>query len=255
MRVLVSGGAPLRAETARFFEGIGVRMLEGYGLTEFPVISVNRPDRWRIGSVGAALPDIEVRIAEDGEILARGPSLMRGYFGHPASTAEAIDPEGWFHTGDIGSLSPEGFIHITDRKKDIIVLANGKNVAPQPIEGKLKESPFISEVVLIGDKRNALVALVVPAMDRLKEWGAAQGLPIEAIPEFVERVEVRRLIKQEIAGRSETLADFERVKRFAVMPAPFTIEGGELTPTLKVRRRAVAAKYADVIERITGEQA
>ncbi|MGC8669469.1 MAG: AMP-dependent synthetase/ligase [Chthonomonadales bacterium] len=250
IRFLVAGGAPLDARTFVFFQAIGVNILEGYGLTELPVISVNRPGRQRQGTVGEILPGIEVRIAEDGEILARGPSLMRGYFGRPQDTAQAIDAEGWFRTGDIGVLSNDGYLKITDRKKDIIVLANGKNVAPQPIEASLKTSPYISEAVLFGDRSNAIVAVIVPAFDRLKEWARNQQLPASSNAELVKLPEVRKLIKGELDRLSDALADFERIKRFALVPGPFSIEGGELTPTLKVKRRAIAQKYADVLEQL-----
>lgn len=251
IRFLVAGGAPLSAATFVFFQAIGVNILEGYGLTELPVISVNRPGRQRQGTVGEILPGIEVRMAGDGEILATGPSLMRGYFGRPKDTAEAIDAEGWFHTGDVGELSEDGYLKITDRKKDIIVLANGKNVAPQPIEARLKTSPFIAEAVLFGDRSNAIVALIVPAFDRLKEWARAQELPVKDPADLIDRAEVRKLIKGEVDRLSQPLADFERIKRFALVPGPFTIDGGELTPTLKVKRKAIAQKYAQVLETLT----
>jgi len=251
IRFLVAGGAPLDARTFTFFQAIGVNILEGYGLTELPVISVNRPGRQRRGTVGELLPGIEARIAEDGEILAKGPSLMRGYFGKPEDTAQVIDPEGWFHTGDIGELTSDGYLKITDRKKDIIVLANGKNVAPQPIEAKLKTSPYIAEAVLFGDRSNAIVAVIVPALDRLREWARSQQLPTTDMQELVARPEVRALIKRELDRLSDGLADFERIKRFALVPNPFTIEGGELTPTLKVKRRIVAQKYSAIVEQLT----
>jgi long-chain acyl-CoA synthetase len=246
-RFLVTGGAPLPPETGAFFEGLGVVVLEGYGLTECPVITLNRPAQRRLGTVGPALPGMEVSIATDGEILARGPSLMHGYFGHADATAKAIDEQGWFHTGDIGELSPDGFLRITDRKKDIIVLANGKNVAPQPIEAKLKQSSYIAEIVLIGDRQNSIVAIVVPAFDRLKAWAREHDLPTHDVGELARRAEVRKLLKDEIDHLSAGLADFERVKRFSVVDAPFSIDGGELTPTLKVKRKFVAQKYAALI--------
>lgn len=249
-RFFVSGGAPLNPDTATFFEAFGVRLLEGYGLTECPVITLNRPEKSRLGTVGPPLPGMEVRIAEDGEVLARGPSRMRGYFGKPEATAEAIDAEGWLHTGDIGELTPDGMLKITDRKKDIIVLANGKNVAPQPIEARLKESPYIAEIVLLGDRQNILSAIVVPAFDRLRTWASQQGIPAHDIGELVRRAETRRLIKEEIDRLSGHLADFERVRRFALVEEPFSIESGELTPTLKVKRKVVGQKYAHLIEQM-----
>jgi long-chain acyl-CoA synthetase len=249
-RFFVTGGAPMNPSTGAFFEALGVRLLEGYGLTECPVISLNRPGQARLGTVGPPLPGMEVKIAPDGEILARGPSLMRGYFGRPEDTAEAIDSDGWFHTGDIGEMTPDGMLKITDRKKDIIVLANGKNVAPQPIEARLKESPYIAEIVLIGDRQNAIVAIVVPAFDRLKAWAKQNELSTGDLPALLRRAETRKLFKDEIDRLSERLADFERVKRFTLLDHPFSIEGGELTPTLKVKRKFIAQKYAAEIEQM-----
>jgi long-chain acyl-CoA synthetase len=193
---------------------------------------------------------MEVTIAPDGEILTRGPSLMRGYFGKPEATQAAIDAEGWFHTGDIGEINAEGMLKITDRKKDIIVLANGKNVAPQPIEALIKQSPYIGEVVLIGDKQNVITAIIVPAFDRLKAWAKSNELPTGDMEELVRRAETRKLIKEEIDRLSVNLADFERVKRFEIVSQPFTIEGGELTPTLKVKRKVIIQKYSSLIEQM-----
>lgn len=245
-RFFVTGGAPLNPETGTFFESLGVRILEGYGLTEIPVICLNRPDNPILGAVGPPLPQMDVAIAPDGEILARGPSLMRGYFGKPEATTEAIDANGWFHTGDIGELSNNGVLRITDRKKDIIVLANGKNVAPQPIETALKQSQYIAEIVLIGDQQNTIVAIVVPAFDRLKTWAMQRELPLDPA-DLIKHAEIRKLIKDEIDRYSAGLADFEKVKRFTLIGTSFTIDGGELTPTLKVKRKFIAQKYADLI--------
>jgi long-chain acyl-CoA synthetase len=249
-RFFVTGGAPLDANTGAFFEALGVRILEGYGLTECPVICLNRPDNPQLGTVGPPLPGMEVTIAPDGEILTRGPSLMRGYFGKPEATAEVIDEERWFHTGDIGEMTPDGFLRITDRKKDIIVLANGKNVAPQPIEARLKHSPYIAEVVLIGDKQTSIVAIVVPVFDKLRAWAKENELPADDLAALAKRAEARKLIKEEIDQASAGLADFEKVKRFTIVEKPFSIEGGELTPTLKVKRKVVAQKYAELIEQM-----
>jgi len=250
IRFLVSGGAPLSPHTAAFFQSIGIEILEGYGLTELPVISLNRPGHAVPGTVGPPIPGIQVRIAEDGEILARGPSLMNGYFGKPEATAEAIDGEGWLHTGDVGEWTASGALRITDRKKDILVLANGKNVAPQPIEARLKESPYIAEAVLLGDRMAAVAAIIVPAFDRLRHWARDQEIPATDMADLVNRAETRRLIKDEIDRLTADLADFERIKRFALAPQPFTIEGGELTPTLKVRRKVVLQKYADLVSQL-----
>jgi long-chain acyl-CoA synthetase len=247
IRYFISGGAPLPRATAEFFAAVGLTILEGYGLTETsPVIAVNRPGRVRLGTVGELLPGVEVKIAPDGEILTRGPHVMRGYFHKPEDTREAIDPEGWFHTGDIGELDEAGYLRITDRKKDIIVLANGKNVSPQPIEAALKSSPYIQEAVLIGDKQPTVTALIVPAFDRLRAHARENSLPTEP-KALVQHPETRRLIKGEIDRHSTHLADFERIKRFTMLDHEFSIDGGELTPTLKLKRRVIAEKYADQI--------
>jgi long-chain acyl-CoA synthetase len=198
--------------------------------------------------VGELLPEIEARIAPDGEIVARGPSLMQGYLNKPEATAEAIDKEGWLHTGDIGELTSKSYLRITDRKKDILVLANGKKVAPQPIEARLRESPYIAEVVLLGDRASGVVAVVVPAIERLREWAQDQELPCAELGALVAREEVRKLLKAEIDRLSQHLADFERVKRFTVVERPFSIEGGELTPTLKVKRRVIQERHASLLE-------
>jgi long-chain acyl-CoA synthetase len=247
IRYFVSGGAPLPRATAEFFAALGLTILEGYGLTETsPVITVNRPGQIRFGTVGPPIPGVEVKIAGDGEILTRGPHVMAGYFNKPEATAEAIDPDGWFHTGDIGEFDAHGSLRITDRKKDILVLANGKNVAPQPIEAALKASPYIAEIVLLGDRQATVTALVVPAFDRLRAFARDRGLPEEPAA-LTKEAEVRRLLKTEIDRHSTHLADFERVKRFTVLDREFSIDGGELTPTLKLKRRVIAEKYADAI--------
>lgn len=246
-RYFVSGGAPLDSRTAAFFLGLGVQILEGYGLSETNIIAVNRPGRQRIGTVGTLLQHVDLRIAADGEILMRGQGRMAGYHGKPQATADAIDCEGWFHTGDIGELSKDGYLKITDRKKDLIVLANGKKVAPQPIEAELKQSPYIAEAVLTGDRQSTVGALLVPAFDKLLTWAKGQGLAVEDVPVLLERPEVYKLYRGEIDAATRGLADYEKVKRFKLVPRPFGIDTGELTPTLKVKRKVVAEKYADVI--------
>jgi len=247
-RFAVSGGAPLSAELAAFFVGAGVAVYEGYGLTETsPVIAVNGPGRWRIGSVGKPLRGVEVRIADDGEILTRGPHIMKGYFGKPEATREAIDPEGWFHTGDIGRLDPDGFLSITDRKKDLIVLASGKKAAPQPIENALKQSPFIGMPIVIGDRQKFLTALIVPNFEKLKEWASAGGRSVrwEAIDADPG---VRALFQREIDGYNRDRPHHEQIRAFAVLPHELTVEDGSVTPTLKVKRRTVEGRYHDLIE-------
>jgi len=249
LRFFVSGGAALGKHNAEFFHAFGILILEGYGLTETsPVVAVNRPNDYRFGTVGKPIPGVEVRIAEDGEILVRGPNVMLGYYNKPAETAEAIDPDGWFHTGDLGMLDADGFLRITGRKKDIIVLANGKNVAPVPIEEQLKTSPYISEAVLFGDEQDVITALIVPHFERTREWAKMQGLPAQSDAELVELPEVKQLIKREIDRLTTHLADFEKVRRFTLIDHPFSIETGELTPTLKVRRHFIKQRYAKELE-------
>jgi long-chain acyl-CoA synthetase len=248
-RFAVSGGAPLSRDLAEFFIGAGVMIYEGYGLTETsPVICVNGPGRWRLGTVGRALRGVEVRIAEDGEILTRGPHVMKGYFRKPEATAEAIDRNGWFHTGDIGALD-DGFLSITDRKKDLIVLAGGKKAAPQPIENELKRSPFVAQPIVVGDRQKFLAALIVPDFERLKDWAAAHRFDvrwdsIDAHPE------IRRLFQSEIDEYNRGKAHHEQIRAFALLPSDLTIEDGSVTPTLKVKRRILEGRYAELIERM-----
>lgn len=249
LRFFVSGGAALGRHNAEFFHAFGILILEGYGLTETsPVVAVNRPENYRFGTVGQPIPGVEVRIAEDGEILVRGPNVMAGYYNKPEETAAIIDEEGWLHTGDLGSMDTDGFLRITGRKKDIIVLANGKNVAPVPIEEQLKTSPYISEAVLFGDEQDVITALIVPNFERTREWAKLQGLLVRSDSELVALAEVKQLIKQEIDRLTTHLADFEKVRRFTLLDHPFSIETGELTPTLKVRRHFIKQRYAKELE-------
>ncbi len=245
-----SGGAPLARDVAEFFWGAGVRIFEGYGLTETsPVLTVNRPTRVKLGTVGPALDDVQLRIAEDGEILAQGPNIMQGYFGKPEATAETIDKEGWFHTGDIGHIDDEGFLVITDRKKELIVNAYGKNIAPAPIENSLKSSRWISQAVVVGDRRQFLTALLVPDFDALRPWAKSQGIG-GTDAELIAQPKVRALMGEEIAKVNQNLARYEQIRTWDLLPEEFTIEGGELTPTLKVKRRVIQGKYKDVLDRL-----
>ena len=249
LRFFVSGGAALPKEIAEFFHAFGILILEGYGLTETsPVLTANPAHAPRFGSVGKPIPGVEIRIADDGEILARGPNIMKGYYKKPEATAAAIDADGWFHTGDIGYLDEHGYLYITDRKKDILVLANGKNVAPQRIENLLRESEYIQEAVVFGDGMSAPIALLVPDIERVKQFAHQQELDTSDLRSLLEHDMVQRLFRQEVEKVNRELADFERVKAFRLLPNPFTIESGELTPTLKVKRRVVAQKYADLIQ-------
>jgi len=251
LRLFVSGGAPLAREIAEFFGAAGLLILEGYGLTETsPVIAVNRPDALKPGSVGKPLAGVEVKIAEDGEILTRGPHVMRGYFRKAEATAEAIDKEGWFHTGDVGVVDDKGFLIITDRKKDIIVTSGGKNIAPQPIENLIKTNAFVAEVVMIGNKRNFPAALVVPNFEILEKWAREKGVAHKNAQELIARPEVVAHYEALIKELTKDLAQFERIKKITLLAHEFTLEAGELTPTLKVKRRVVEQKYKDVIDRM-----
>lgn len=248
VRFLVSGGAPLNAEVARFFYGAGLTVYEGYGLTEAgPVVSCNIPGRTRLGTVGPALPQVEVKIIEDGEICVRGPNVMQGYYHRPEETAAAIDAEGWLHTGDIGTIDAEGFITITDRKKDLIITSEGENVAPQHIEGLLKQDPLIEEACLIGDKRPYLTMLIVPNRTLLETVARKEGIS-EEWPHLLGRNEIRRLFRQRIEEINRELPLQARVRNFTLLAEPFSQERGELTPTLKVKRREVAETRRAQIE-------
>jgi long-chain acyl-CoA synthetase len=248
LRYFVSGGAPLAPDIIKFFYAAGLVILEGYGLTETsPVIGVNTPENYRIGTVGKPVAGTEVTIAPDGEILARGPQVMKGYFNKPAATAEVIDTAGWFHTGDIGELR-DGFIAITDRKKDIIVTAGGKNVSPQPIENRIRGNKFVAQAVMIGDKRKFPVVLVVPNWDVLEKWAKAEGVPWGPHGELLDAPAIRAKMEQEVMGEVKGLAHFEAPKRIGLLEHDFSIERGELTPTLKVKRRVIDKTYKSVID-------
>ena len=258
LRFFVSGGAALPQSIAEFFHAAGILILEGYGLTETsPVISMNHPAQWKFGTVGVPVPGVEVHIAEDGEILTRGPHVMKGYFNNESATAEVIDDEGWFHTGDIGIIDADGFVKITDRKKNIIVLSNGKNVAPQPIESALVQSPFIDQIMLVGNERKNLAALIVPNFDALKAWAAennvATGRTDGETPPLHEAREVQQLIQGEIRSGLTDFADFEQVRRFTLLDKEFSQEADEMTPTLKLKRNVIMERYGDRIEEMYPE--
>ncbi len=256
LRYFVSGGAPLSPEISKFFFAAGLPILEGYGLTETsPVIAVNTPSALKIGTVGRPVPGVEVKIADDGEILTRGPNVMRGYYNKPVATREALEPDGWFHTGDIGLLDAEGYLRITDRKKDLIVTAGGKKVAPQPIEGLLKLNKFISNAVLLGDRRKFPIALLVPNFERLEAWAKGEGLRWATRAELVALPQVESQLAAEARKNLRDLAQFEVPKKFLVLEHDFTIESGELTPKLSVRRKIVEEHYAERIEGLYAESA
>src|SRR6185295_9742881 len=228
LRYFVSGGAPLASEINKFFFAAGLTILEGYGLTESSgVITVNSPKDFRIGTVGKPLRGIEVKIDADGEILTRGPHVMKGYYNKPDATREAIDSEGWFHTGDIGVLE-DGFVRITDRKKDIIVTAGGKNIAPQPIENKVKTNKYVSQAVMIGDRRKFPVILIVPNWDTLEKWAKQKNILWTDRKQLLAMPDIRMKMDNEVLGELEGLAHFEMPKKVALLEHDFSIERGEL---------------------------
>jgi long-chain acyl-CoA synthetase len=250
LRVPISGGAPLAKEIAEFFDAIGIRILEGYGLTECTTAaSTNRPNRYRFGTVGPALPGFEVKTDEDGEILIRSETVFAGYFKDPEATAAVLSPDGWLRTGDIGGIDADGFISITDRKKDILVTAGGKNVAPQNIENDLKTSKFVSQALAIGDRRPYVAALITLDEAEILKWAAEQGVDGD-VTSLSQDERVRELVQGIVDDANRERSRFEQVKRFAILPRDFTMEHGEVTPTLKLRRRAVTEHFQSEIENL-----
>jgi long-chain acyl-CoA synthetase len=248
----VSGGAPLARDIAEFFHAAGILLLEGYGLTETcPALTFNRPDRFKFGSVGQTLPGVQLRIAEDGEILARGPNIATlGYYKQPEATREVFDPDGWFHTGDIGTVDQDGFLVITDRKKDLIVTAGGMNIAPQNIENLLKADPFISQVMVYGDRRPYPVALITINPEELSKFAREQGILTSEAAAIVKHPKVAERVGRTVEEKNTQLQSYAKIKRFTVLPTDFSLDGGELTPTLKVKRKVVSQKYKDAIEEL-----
>jgi long-chain acyl-CoA synthetase len=248
LRFFISGGAPLAPSIAQFFLGVGLPVLEGYGLTETsPVITVNRVHDNKPGNVGPPIANVHVKIADDGEILVQGPGVMKGYHNLPTETAEAL-AGGWFHTGDIGRLDAEGRLVITDRKKDLLVTAGGKKVAPQPIENALKTLPWVGEAVLLGDGRPYITALIVPNFVELELYARAHGIAYVRHEDLVHHPEIHALFERAIAEKTADLARFEQIKRFTLLDRELSQDDGDLTPTLKVRRKIIAAKFAPAIE-------
>lgn len=248
MRFFISGGAPLGQELAEFFYSAGVLILEGYGLTETsPVISVNRPERFKFGTVGLPLPGVEVRIADDGEILTKGPHIMKGYYKNEEATREVIR-DGWFCTGDIGEIDAGGFLKITGRKKDLIITAGGKNISPQNIECEILKDPLFAQAVLIGDKRPYLVALLVPNRTELEQMLSQEKIRYPTWEEALRSDRVCQLIEKRLQERMRDLAPYEQIKHFRLLPKEFSQDSGELTPTLKVKRRVVTERYSSLIE-------
>ena len=250
LRFFVSGGAPLSPDIAKFFYSAGLVILEGYGLTETsPVITCNTLEQYRIGTVGKPIAGVEVMIAKDGEILSRGPHIMKGYYNNPDATRASIDDGGWFATGDIGVLE-DGFLKITDRKKDIIVTAGGKNIAPQPLENMLKTNKYVSQAVMIGDKRKFPSVLIVPNWDQLEKWAGAQGIVWTSRAELLAMPTIHAKMEKEVQQTLVGVAHYEMPKKVALLEHDFSIERGELTPTLKVKRRVIDKTYKAMIDEL-----
>jgi len=261
VRAFVSGGAPLGMDTANWFASVGIALWEGYGLTETsPVIALNNPVTHRMGSVGKALPNVELKLAEDGELLTRGPAVFQGYWQKPAANAECFDAEGWFYTGDIARVDADGFLYITDRKKELLKTSGGKLVAPQPIENKLKNNVLVAQAALVGDKHKFVSALISPNFAALEAWAKANGLEaagggVMTRAELIADGRVIALYGGIVSEVNGSLANFEKLKRFRVVAEEWTQESGELTPSMKLKRRAITARYAAVIGELYADEA
>ncbi len=249
--LFVSGGAPLAPEISKFFYSAGILILEGYGLSETsPVTNVLTPWDFQIGSVGPPVPGTEISIAEDGEILVRGPQVMKEYFNRPDETAAAIDADGWLHTGDVGDVDERGHLHVTDRKKDLIVTAGGKNIAPAPIENRIRGNRFVDQVVMIGDRRHFPSLLLVPAFEALEEWARGYGIVIGTRRDLLKDPRVQEHLGSEVFGCLDGLASYERPKKIGLIAEAFTIENGTLTPNQKVKRRVIRERFGPMIEKL-----
>ncbi|MFQ6610298.1 MAG: AMP-dependent synthetase/ligase, partial [Fidelibacterota bacterium] len=248
LRYFVSGGAPLSQEIAEFFAAANVMILEGYGLTETsPVLTANTPTELRFGTVGKPLNNVEVKIAQDGEIIVRGPNIMMGYYKNDTETKEVLDDDGWFSTGDIGFLDDDGYLKITDRKKNLLVTSGGKNVAP------LVNSIYIDQAVVIGDKRNFISALIVPNFEYVSKYLTGNGISLSDPEAIIEHPDAISLFDREVQKSMESFSNYERVKKFSLISSPFTIEKGEITPSLKVVRKVVISNYSNLIESMYSE--
>jgi long-chain acyl-CoA synthetase len=256
VKVFISGGAPLGTDTARWFASVGIALWEGYGLTETsPVISLNTPVKQRMGSVGPIIPNIELKLAEDGELLVRGPSVFAGYWQKPEANAECFDAGGWFRTGDIGHIDGDGFLYVTDRKKELLKTSGGKLVAPQPIENMLKNSILVGQAALVGDKHKFISALISPNFAALDNWARQQGIDPSSHVELVADSRVIGLYGQLVSEVNSGLANFETLKRFRVVAEEWTQETGELTPSLKLKRRVITERYAGAIAELYADEA
>jgi long-chain acyl-CoA synthetase len=245
----ISGGAALSDEIYLIFTGAGIRIMQGYGLTETsPVLTSNNPEAVKLGTVGRPIRNVELRIAEDGEIQARGPGVMLGYYRKPEATREAFTDDGWFRTGDIGTIDEEGYLSITDRKKELFKTSGGKYIAPSPIEQLLRGSRFVSQAVLVGNEKKFVSALIVPDFDQLRSYARHKGLEVDTEADFCRHPAINDLVRRQIDSITEGLSRFETIKKFALLERELTVEGGELTPTLKIKRRVIEEKYADIID-------
>jgi long-chain acyl-CoA synthetase len=255
LRAAVSGGGPLGERLAHFFNGVGVQIYEGYGLTETsPTLTCNSPSAWRIGTVGKPIPGTTIRIADDNEILAKGGQIFQGYYDNEEATREAIDDDEWFHTGDLGSLDDDGFLKITGRKKEIIVTAAGKNVAPAPLEDRVQSHPLVSQAMVIGDNRRFIACLVTIDEEAFPTWSEEQGKSGKSVADLTDDEELRAEIQGAIDHANKAVSHAEAIKKFVILPEDFSVETGELTPTMKVKRRVVEDKYADTIASIYPEE-
>jgi long-chain acyl-CoA synthetase len=256
VRHYIAGGAPLGLDTAYWFASVGIRILEGYGLTETsPVLAINTPQQNRMGSVGQPLPNVVCRIAEDGELLVRGPNVFQSYWKQPPHPPENFDDQGFFRTGDIGHIDADGFLYITDRKKELLKTSGGKLIAPQPIENKLKANPLVSQAALVGDRHKFTSALVSPNFAMLESWASQQGITASTRRDLVADLRIIAQYQAIVDGVNESLAHFETIKRFRLVPEEWSLESGELTPTLKLKRRVILQKYAHEIAALYADEA
>lgn len=255
MRLLLSGGAALPEDLAQIYIGAGIPIIQGYGLTETsPVVTASSFEDYRVGTVGRAIPHVEIRIAEDGEIEVRGPNVMRGYYNKPEETSASFTGDGWFKTGDIGMIDTDGFLRITDRKKELFKTSGGKYIAPAPIEQAIKGSRFVNQVVLVGSERKFPAALIVPVWEQLESYCKLKGIEVQSRSELCRHPRIIDLLQRQIDALTPNLARYEKIKKVALLENEFSIEGGELTPTLKVKRRVIDEKYHDAIEKLYDEK-
>ena len=250
LRTPISGGAPLAQEIGEFFGALGIRILEGYGLTECTsAATLNTPDHYRFGTVGRALPGFELRVDADGELLIRSETVFAGYFRDPVATAEVLDADGWLRSGDIAEIDADGFVRITDRKKDILITAGGKNVAPQNLENDLKASRYVSQALVVGDRRPYVAALITLDPDEIRKWAQEHGLPGD-VPALAADTRVHELLQGVVDSVNSDRSRFEQLKRFVILPRDFTLEDGEVTPTMKLKRRTVLEHFAPEVSRL-----